>query len=144
MRRPAMMIAGLVCVAATGTGLAVGPAFSEPASHTLTFVSHNLDSLQTANNHVLQASEDEVAGVTVGFAASTCTDDFSTGVITCDIAAAGVPGMIYAHVSINTNNGQVTGKVTGGTDAYKAAKGTVRGQPGTQPGDTDITIVYHT
>jgi hypothetical protein len=58
-----------------------------------------------------------VSGETVGFAASTCTFHVSTTVLTCDLASAGVPGMLYAHVNINTQNGKVTGKVTGGTRA---------------------------
>src|ERR1700730_18401589 len=121
----AMTIASLLAVAALGTGLAVEPAFSEPTSHTLTFVSRDLASQQTPPNHLVQASTNQASGETVGFAASTCTDHFSTGILTCDIATAGVPGMLYALVSINTNNGKVTGKVTGGTRAYKGATGTV-------------------
>ena len=140
----AIIMASLLAVAALSTGLAVEPAFSAPTNHTLTFVSRDLASQQSAPNHLLQASTNQVAGATVGFAASTCTDHLSTGVFTCDIAAAGVPGMLYAHVSINTKNGAVTGKVTGGTHAHKGAAGSVSGQPGTQSGETDITIVYHT
>ncbi len=140
----AIIMASLLAVATMGTGLAVEPAFSAPTNHTLTFVSRDLASQQSAPNHLLQASTNQVSDATVGFAASTCSDHFATGVLACDIAAAGVPGMLYAHVSINTNNGKVTGKVTGGTHAYKGATGTVNGQPGTQSGETDITIVYHT
>ena len=79
----AIIMASLLAVAAMGTGLAVEPAFSAPTNHTLTFVSRNLASQQSAPNHLLQASTNQVAGATVGFAASTCTDHFSTGVFTC-------------------------------------------------------------
>ena len=58
----AIIIASLLAVAAMGTRVAVGPAFSEPASHTLTFVSHNLVSQQTPPNHLLQASTNQVSG----------------------------------------------------------------------------------
>ena len=140
----AIIFASLLTVAAMGTGLAVEPAFSEPTSHTLAFVSSDLGSEQTPPNHLVQASTIQVSGETVGFAASMCTLHVSTTLLTCDIAAASVPGMLYAHVSIDTQSGMVTGIVTGGTHAYKGATGTVAGQPGTQSGETDITIVYHT
>ena len=58
----AIIMASLLAVAAMSTGLAVEPAFSAPTNHTLTFVSRGLASQQSAPNHLLQASTNQVAG----------------------------------------------------------------------------------
>lgn len=63
--------------------------------------------------------------------------DLSTGVATCDVAASFVPGILDAHVHIDTKNCAVHGTVTGGTSAYRHATGTITGQPSTSPGEVD-------
>jgi hypothetical protein len=138
------MTVSLLILAATGTGVALAPAYAE-ANHTLSFVSHNLDSTtQPANNRLLQASQEEASGHTVGYSASTCTLDVPTHSLGCQLAEAQMAGMLYTDFSINTKSGVVNGTVTGGTGAYKGASGTVSGHPATQPNYVDITIVYHT
>jgi hypothetical protein len=137
------MSASLLILAAACTGVAPTPAYGE-ANHTLSFVSHNLDSTQPANNHLLQAGQEEASGHTVGYSASTCTLEVPTRSLSCHLAEAQMAGMLYADFSISTKSGVVNGTVTGGTGAYNGASGTVSGHPGTHPNYVDITIVYHT
>jgi hypothetical protein len=145
MRRRAFMTLAVLGIAASSVSLAVTPAFSEPATHTITITDHNLASLQPGGNHLLQDSELEQHGHTIGYSTSTCALDVSTRVITCDVAASFLPGILDVHAHINTTNGAVHGTVTGGTGTYRHATGTVTGQPSTsQPGDIDLTIVYRT
>ena len=51
-------------------------------------------------------------------------------------------GVIYARVTIDGEQGNPHGRITGGTGAYHGARGTVTGKPGKRPSDTKLTIVY--
>ena len=88
MRRRVFVAAAIGGVAAIGIGIGAAPAFSAPASHTITFTSHNLAALQTGSNHLLQDSELQRGGHIIGYSTSTCAFDLSTGIATCDVAAS--------------------------------------------------------
>ena len=137
-------LVGLVGVTSLAAVGAMGaPAFAGTSSHTMTFTSRQLQSQQTGN-HLMQANRDLVAGKTIGFDVSSCTFDFATGIATCDVAAAMANGTFYARVTVDGENGDVSGRVTGGTGAFNGATGRVTGSPGSLPSDVTIKIVYRT
>jgi hypothetical protein len=145
MRRRVFVAAAIGAITASGIGAGAAPAFSAPVSHTITFTSHNLAALQTGSNHLLQDSELQRAGHTIGYSTSTCTFDLTTGIATCDVAASFVSGQLDGWAHIDTTDGTVNGTVTGGTGAFRHATGTITGGPSsTQPGDVALSISYHT
>ena len=55
----------------------------------------------------------------------------------------GLPGgFLYGHLTFNTKTGVVTGKITGGSGAYRGDTGTVKGAPTSKSVDS-VTVKYH-
>jgi hypothetical protein len=51
-------------------------------------------------------------------------------------------GILYARATVNLDTGKGTGKVTGGSGAFRGASGTADIEPGSSPDSNTITITY--
>lgn len=145
MNRPAAtaVIGASLTAALAVTGAGIVQASPATASHTLHFTSRELRTTPLGKTEMAEVDRDFAASKTLGFNATHCTFDFTTGVAHCNLAAAFKGGMLYGKIAVNGMQGTGKGTVTGGTGAYKGARGTVTSQPTSRKSDTKVTIVYH-
>jgi hypothetical protein len=137
----ALVTAGVL----VGGGLAaVGVVGAAPAStsHTISFVTHTLKDVQRGPWD-LEANKDVHHGKVVGTDVTNCHFHFSTSSATCRAAIAHVGGMIYAKFVFHPDASKVRGKVTGGTDAYRGANGTMTAKP-RKDGTTKVVLTFTT
>jgi hypothetical protein len=127
-------------VATGGMAVAVEAASASTSSHTIRLTAVALKSTQTKNGF-LQAEKDVQHGKVTGYDAVSCAFNATTHKPSCDGSFARAAGTIYVHATVGAN-GHGSGKVTGGTRAYKGATGTVTLAPGANQNQTKITITY--
>jgi hypothetical protein len=129
--------AGALAVAGVGTGIAA----TAPAKpHTITFTSHTLSQRQVGRRAFIDVDRATTGGKFVGNDVIHGKENLKTGVATADVAAAFAGGIIYGTFNV-TREGVVTaGKVTGGTEKFAGATGTITDVP-KRKGDK-ITITY--
>lgn len=130
----------------SGTGALAVPALAtaHPATHTLTFISVQKQSIPLSKTSGGQQDNDVNAkGKAVGFDMLYFPfSSASTATVYATFDAAG--GFLYGTFTYHTKTGAITnGKVTGGTHAYARATGTIElknlNKAGTR---TAVTIVY--
>jgi hypothetical protein len=137
----ALVTAG-VLVGGGFAAVGVGSAAPASTSHTISFVTHTLKDVQRGHWD-LEASKDAHNGKIVGTDVTNCHFHFSTSSATCRAAIAHVGGMIYAKFVFHPDAREVTGKVTGGTDAYRGATGTMTAKP-RKDGTTKVVLTFTT
>ena len=134
-------------VAAAATAVLTGAAFAAveaaaatSTSHTIKLTAVQLKSSQGSNSFT-QAEKDLQHGTVTGYDAVSCVFNVKTHRVGCDGSFARKDGVIYVHATVG-HNGRGTGRVTGGTRAYKGATGTIALAPGAGRNQTKITITY--
>jgi hypothetical protein len=131
----------LVASSAAGTAAASG----STRSHTLSFTSHELASTNAgAGGHLLIESDRAVrAGHTIGYNANTCAFDFTTHRAHCYVTLARPNGQMRFKATVDADTGALTGKVVGGTGAYRGITGRVTGTPTSDPNVERITVHWN-
>lgn len=135
----AAVMAGAALTAGVTTA-ALAAAAASPAQHTIRLTAVQLKSSQIGNSFV-QAEKDLQRGKVTGYDTVTCVFNTKTHKAGCDAAVARANGLIYAHVVV-AQTGTGSGKITGGTRAFKGATGTVTVSPGSAKNRTKIVIKY--
>ncbi|HET9842470.1 MAG TPA: hypothetical protein VFQ01_10735 [Nocardioides sp.] len=127
-------------VASTTAGTA--SASSSTRSHTLTFTTHELGSTNAGKGGRLLIESDRAvsSGHTIGYTANSCGFDFAAHQAHCYVSLARPRGQMRVMATVDADTGTITGKVVGGTGAYKGATGTVTGRPGSHPNVSRFTI----
>lgn len=120
-------------VLAGSAALALGLTTSSQAAtstHTLRFTSHELGSRQLGSNKLVESDKLVRSGSVVGYTASRCAFDFSSHTAACVVSVALQNGTMSIRATVNADDNTLSGRVTGGTGAYRGATGTVSGTPG--------------
>ena len=126
---------------AAGTAAAVvDAAAASTATHTSRFTAVVLKSTQVRSTF-MQAEKDMQRGKVIGYDAVSCAFNVSTHKASCDGSFARPNGLLYVHATVD-QTGHGSGRVTGGTRAYKGASGTIKLAPGSGQNQTKITITY--
>jgi hypothetical protein len=138
------VVAAAAALTAAGLGLSSASAGTTQAhSTTLRFTSVQQQALQNGANEVT-SGKDVHDGTVSGFDATTCVANIQTHTASCDAAVARMNGVLYGHVVVSLSTGTGSGRVTGGSGAYKGATGTISVAPGSAPGTIRIAITYRT
>ena len=130
--------AGGLVLAVTSAGTAA-PA-RQATHHRLSFTAHALSSRQVGSDHLIESDRAVKSGQVIGYTANSCTFDFSAGTAHCWVTFARPRGELRSKVTVNAETGQSTGRITGGTGAYRGATGTVTGQQGSDQDTVRITL----
>jgi hypothetical protein len=136
--RTSLALAG--SAAALAAGLAAGPALAAPAAghtHTLKFTTHTITQHSLGKTGGAELDKDINGGKIVAYD----TLDFGSG-NGADVSLALPGGFLYGHLTFNTKTGAVTGKIIGGSSAYKGDTGTVTGVPVSKSVES-VTVKYH-
>jgi hypothetical protein len=134
--RTSIATVGAAAALVAGGGLLALPASASGASHTLHFTAVTKSQASfgatggASFDHDVNAANKVIGYDVVSFGAG------SSG----NVALAIKGGFIYAHL-VFAKSGSVTGKVTGGTEKYAHATGTVTGQP-VSKSKTKVTVTY--
>lgn len=147
LRKAGIVVATAGALAAGGYAAAgIATAAAASTSHTLRFVTHPVKDTQIGKSDV-EASKDTSNGKTLGYDVTDCIFNLSTGNATCHAAVARAQGLIYATFKVHNPqggpSGPITGKVTGGTNAYKGARGTLTATPNAN-GTTTVVLRFTT
>lgn len=136
----ALAAGAFVASATAGTASASGGT----SSHRLTFTSHELASTNAgAGGHLLIESDKAVrAGHTIGYTANSCAFDFATHQAHCYVTLARPKGQMRFKATVNADTGAITGRVVGGTGAYRGISGRVTGTPTSDPNVERITLLW--
>jgi hypothetical protein len=141
-------IAAVGATALVGTGAFVIPALASASSttHTLKFISVSGKSAMFTkatggSQDVDVNAKNKIIGFDEIYFAATSATSANVNV-TLDTAG----GMLYGTFKLNFKTGAITnGKVTGGTGAFKGAKGTIAAKSLNAKGTrTAVTVKYHT
>lgn len=137
--RTSLALAGSAAALATA-GLVAGPALASSASatHTVKFTTHTITMHSLGKNGGAELDRDTHGGKVVAY---DMLDFVSSNGADVSLALPG--GFLYGHLTFNTKTGVVTGKVTGGSGAYRGDKGTIKGQPVGKSGSSNVTVTYH-
>jgi hypothetical protein len=131
----------LIC-SSLGATVAATASPSAARDHTLSFTAHPMAS-KSSGHLLIEADRLVRSGATIGYSANTCAFDFATHSARCTVTLARPNGQLRAKATVDADTNTLTGKVTGGTGAYRGATGTVTGNPGSKPGTTAITVHWH-
>jgi hypothetical protein len=119
-------MATLAVIGAGTAGLAVGPlsdAASATTRTTINFVVHETNRITLPAG--FQATGQELrAGKVIGYYALTC-EAVSASTVSCGVGASLAAGEIFARFDLTGT--QLSGRVVGGSGAYRQACGTLRG-----------------
>jgi hypothetical protein len=143
MNRTHLRAASATLLAAAGLaalGTADTSASAAAHSHALTFTVRTLASSQVGDRHLIETDTATKDGHTIGYTANSCTFDFAAGVAHCLVTLARPQGQLRVAVTVHPDSGDVEGRVTGGTGAYRGARGAVSGGAGPQKGTQLITL----
>lgn len=132
-----LLVAGL-----TGLGTADLSASAAARDHSLTFTVTTIASSQVGDRHLLETDRATRNGHTIGYTANSCTFDFAAGVAHCLVTLARPQGQLRVSATVHPDTGDVQGRVTGGSGAYRGAHGTVTGRAGNEPGTQQITLSW--
>jgi hypothetical protein len=133
----------VVAIAAGGAVAgAVGFSAAAPAKsqHTLKFTTVQIADKQIGDYDVA-ANKETAGGKVVGFDSTSCLIDVHTHVAKCAISASRADGTFRGTVALSLDSGTGTGKLTGGTRAYRGATGTITAKAISQS-KTVVTISY--
>jgi hypothetical protein len=126
VRRSTLAVGAALILGTTGALLVPAVASAGSATHTLKFVSVEKNSIEFTKTAGGQQDTDlNSKGKTVGFdvlyfrRASASSADTN---ITVDTSG----GFLYGTATISFKTGKASGKVTGGTGAFKGATGTIK------------------
>jgi hypothetical protein len=136
----ALALGAVVASTTAGTASATGAA----RSHTLTITTHELASTQAGRHHQLLVESDRAvhAGHTIGYTANTCAFDFAAHRALCYVTLARAKGQLRVRATVDADTGAITGRVVGGSGAYRGADGTVSGRPGSGTNTSRITLTW--
>lgn len=119
------------------------PSTTHVHAHTLRFTTRELHTTALGKTEMAEADRLLAGGRTIGFGMTLCRFDFTTGVAHCNVTAAVKGGMLYGKIAVNGQQNTGTGSVTGGTGAYKDARGSIATHPARRKNETKVTITYH-
>ena len=126
-RAVAVAAAGALVIGGVG-GAAVGlPASGSAQVHTMRFTAFQTANHNIGKNRFVSTDVERHKGQVVGYDAVSGSFNSHTGIFSVNGALAHRGGLLYVTAT-ETEAGVLTGKITGGTGAYKGAKGTVTGQ----------------
>jgi hypothetical protein len=145
MNRIPLVTTTTALVAGAGLVLAVSAAgTASPApqakSHRLSFTAHALSSVQSGRTHLIESDKAVKSGSIIGYTANSCTFDFAAGQAHCLVTLARPQGQLRSKVTVDAQTGRSVGRITGGSGAYRGAKGTVTGQEGASRDTVKITL----
>jgi hypothetical protein len=127
VRRSIVAAGAAVVLGGTGAALLPAMASASSATHTLKFIAVQKGTVSfTKTTGANQETDVNAAGKTVGFdmiyfAATSAT----SGAVNITVDTSG--GFLYGTATVSIKTGAITnGKVTGGTGAFKGAKGTIK------------------
>jgi hypothetical protein len=137
----ALAAGALVASTTVGTASAAGGT----SNHRLTFTSHELDSTNAGSGgHLLIETDRAVkAGRTIGYTANTCAFDFVAHQAHCYVSLARPKGQMRFKATVDADTNTITGKVVGGTGAYRGITGRVTGTPTSDPNVSRITVHWN-
>jgi hypothetical protein len=138
-RRKALIAAGALGAAAIVFATGTGDASATPRFQTQTFQAQATAQPVTAGTGFVIADQDVAGSTVIGHDVVSCTVE-SAGA-SCDVAFAQTGGLLYAHLTIRDADGSLAGIVTGGTDRFRHAHGTLTGTT-LSPTDVQITLHY--
>jgi hypothetical protein len=142
MRIRRSITAAAAAVVLSGTGALVLPAVASAhsASHTLKFTAVTKSRVTfTSSTFGMQETDVSSTGKTIGFDDVYITVTGSTA--TANVAVDVKGGFLYGVVTSTDGGKTFTGKVTGGTGAFKGATGTIAGKAISNT-KTAVTIIY--
>ncbi len=141
VRKPAALAVAVVAAAAASAVIAV-PALAgtgaAAATHTLNFTATQIASHSYTGVYGYEIDKDVYKGKVI---AGDIVDSVSADQE--DVTLALSDGFLYATFTVNSK-GAFSGKVTGGTGAYKGDSGTIQGQVTNSSGTAaNVTVTYH-
>jgi hypothetical protein len=142
MSRTAILtVGGTVATVATGSLILAGPVLGASASklHAEAFTAAQTSSTSTSGQSFVISDNDVKGSKQIGADVLFCLATKTHA--TCHVTFAGKGGLIYGRLVINDSNGSVRGKVTGGTNSFRHAKGTISGQA-TSRAKVSVTLKY--
>jgi hypothetical protein len=126
VRRSTLAVGAALILGTTGALLVPAVASAGSATHTLKFISVEKQSIEFSKTAGGQQDTDlNSKGKTVGFDLLYFTHASATSAnttITVDTSG----GFLYGTATISFKTGKASGKVTGGTGAFKGATGTIK------------------
>ncbi|MBA3327867.1 MAG: hypothetical protein H0T43_06155 [Solirubrobacterales bacterium] len=163
MRRISIIAGSVVAALATGGVLAVSGGAQDPDGQKLQLVTKNFrfkaidvpprrpgrEPSGSGDNFVISAVVTNRAGARRGSfdAKCTVTRGGRNGRSLCEGVYALTEGQIFLKTRfVNSNDGDISGAITGGTRAYAGARGTLtsvdrRGEAGGDPSDDTLTLL---
>jgi hypothetical protein len=114
-------------------------ASAAPTTHTVHVKAIRLQLHQSGHTFVF-AEKDLIGGKVVGYDSATCHYVVHANTTYCDASFSRVRGLTHVHLKVD-GSGHGTGKITGGTGAYRNATGTVK-FVGLSQTRSKITLVY--
>jgi hypothetical protein len=145
MKTPTSIVA-VAAVGLVGASAFVLPALASPqraTTHTLTFTSVQLKSINFSRKHFGQSDVDvNSANKKIGFDTLNGVFDPKTGSVTIDVSFDTQGGFMYFHLH-STSESTFAGKMTGGTGKFKHAHGSLTAENLNESGTrTAVTITY--
>jgi hypothetical protein len=133
-----MTLSLAVAAAIAATAPIAIPALATPAAtrHTLHFDTVQVASHQFGKTTFCAIDKDVQAGKTIA------TDELDWSGTTATVALALSHGFLYGQFAINGKTGTFSGKVTGGTGAYRGDTGTISGHA-ISATRAAVTVTYH-
>jgi hypothetical protein len=101
----------------------LGGADASGRVHAQDFEARATAHLATGPQTFVQAEDDVAGSTTIGHDVLACTSTRTQS--TCDITIAQSGGLLYAHFVLHDATHAAQGRVTGGTDRYRNARGTL-------------------
>jgi hypothetical protein len=139
--RLAATTAGIAAAGALTVGLLAAPAdahSAKPVTHTIRLRTTVTGTLNYNRTTSAESDKAKIAGKLAGF--DVVLFHGTSG----DVALGLKGGLLYGHLKFNTVTEQIGGTVTGGTGAYKSAKGTITATNVNAKGTvTDVVIKWH-
>jgi hypothetical protein len=133
---------GAAAVAAGGMGL--NEALAAGATHTLSFKSVQLKSVNTSGNTFVGIGKDVVKGKPIGGNLLSCKVRPTAHNFRCSLSFAIKGGQMYGSFILLTSgtDNLKDGKITGGVGAYKGVTGTLTGTSAGHSNE-NVTVTYH-
>jgi hypothetical protein len=133
-----MLVIGGAAVSLTaGSALLIGPTFgvATAKSHTVKFDAVSTSATQTGGGSFVGSDNDMKGAKQIGADVIYCVP--GNAVLNCHVAFASKGGQIYGRFAISDADGSLRGKITGGSNSFAHAKGTIKG---TAPSKSTVAI----
>lgn len=140
------LIAGIGAGAVIATGgllLTTTAASAQGAPHVLKFTSVELKAVEYSRTVSAQTDSDFKSGKLIGFDVLHFTVNPATGKVRIDGTVDVDGGLIYGTLASTTTSPTATGKITGGTGAFRGAAGRITATTESAT-KTVVTIVFTT